>query len=103
MYAALDLPQSHQDAFYKHLGHSETINKNVYQAPFNNFDNHSTTFDNFDAANISSIVTDQNRSFIKYLCEDQSHVKQRFFFVLDMTCGTWLNAKKPIMQLAFCY
>ena len=33
MYAALDVPQSQREAFYEHMGHSENINKTVYQAP----------------------------------------------------------------------
>ena len=33
MYALLDLPPSEREAFYRHMGHSEAINKHVYQCP----------------------------------------------------------------------
>nr|XP_054771810.1 uncharacterized protein LOC129279772 [Lytechinus pictus] len=33
IYAALELPPEEQALFYKHMGHSEDINKNVYQTP----------------------------------------------------------------------
>ena len=33
LYAALDVPESQRHVFYQHMGHSENINKNVYQAP----------------------------------------------------------------------
>jgi integrase len=32
-YACQDLPDHHRRRFYEHMGHSENINKNVYQAP----------------------------------------------------------------------
>lgn len=32
-YALLDVPSSERDLFYKHMGHSEKINENVYQCP----------------------------------------------------------------------
>ena len=33
MYAQLEVPEEKRQAFYKHMGHSENINKNVYQTP----------------------------------------------------------------------
>ncbi|XP_071832409.1 uncharacterized protein [Apostichopus japonicus] len=33
MYAMLDVPASERERFYEHMGHSEDINKHVYQAP----------------------------------------------------------------------
>ena len=33
MYAALDVPKAERSAFYTHMGHSKTINENIYQAP----------------------------------------------------------------------
>jgi hypothetical protein len=33
LYAGLDVPQSDRHVFYKHMGHSENINVNVYQVP----------------------------------------------------------------------
>ena len=33
MYANLDIPDAKRSAFYKHMGHSSTINENIYQAP----------------------------------------------------------------------
>ena len=33
LFASLDLPQSERNAFFAHMGHSEDINVNVYQAP----------------------------------------------------------------------
>ncbi|XP_035827140.1 uncharacterized protein LOC101860428 isoform X2 [Aplysia californica] len=33
LYAQLELPEEQRDIFYRHMGHSETINKNVYQCP----------------------------------------------------------------------
>ena len=33
MFAQLDLPDEQRHIFYSHMGHSETINKNVYQCP----------------------------------------------------------------------
>ncbi|GFR97225.1 histone-lysine N-methyltransferase SETD8-A [Elysia marginata] len=33
MFAQLDLPDEQRQIFYSHMGHSETINKNVYQCP----------------------------------------------------------------------
>ena len=33
LYAQLELPTEQRDIFYRHMGHSETINKNVYQCP----------------------------------------------------------------------
>ena len=32
VYASLDLPQQEKELFYSHMGHSEQMNKNVYQA-----------------------------------------------------------------------
>ena len=29
----LDLPEEERELFYKHMGHSKTINETVYQAP----------------------------------------------------------------------
>lgn len=33
LYAALDLPQQERQLFYAHMGHSESMNKDIYQAP----------------------------------------------------------------------
>ena len=33
LYAAVDVPDSDRHYFYKHMGHSEGINQNIYQAP----------------------------------------------------------------------
>ena len=33
MYVMLDLPEEERELFYKHMGHSKTINETVYQAP----------------------------------------------------------------------
>ncbi|RUS91909.1 hypothetical protein EGW08_000311 [Elysia chlorotica] len=33
LFAILDLPASERDTFYRHMGHSEEINKHVYQCP----------------------------------------------------------------------
>ena len=33
LYAGLELPQAERDLFYTHMGHSESINKHVYQTP----------------------------------------------------------------------
>ncbi|XP_060085309.1 uncharacterized protein LOC132564693 [Ylistrum balloti] len=33
IYAALDIPENERRLFYQHMGHSEDINKNVYQCP----------------------------------------------------------------------
>ena len=33
LYASQDIPESQRHVFYKHMGHSENINKNVYQSP----------------------------------------------------------------------
>ena len=33
LFASMDIPLEKRDAFYKHMGHSETINKEVYQCP----------------------------------------------------------------------
>lgn len=33
IYASLDVPESERQTFYQHMGHSQEINKNVYQAP----------------------------------------------------------------------
>ena len=33
MYAMLDLPEEERELFYKHMGHSKTINETVYQDP----------------------------------------------------------------------
>jgi len=33
LYAAMDVPDSDRHYFYKHMGHSEGINQNIYQAP----------------------------------------------------------------------
>ncbi|MGH0161233.1 UNVERIFIED_CONTAM: hypothetical protein FKN15_076453 [Acipenser sinensis] len=33
LYAALEVPESESNIFYKHMGHSEDINKNIYQSP----------------------------------------------------------------------
>ena len=33
VYASLYLPQQERELFYSHMGHSEQMNKNVYQAP----------------------------------------------------------------------
>ena len=33
MYAMLHLPEEERELFYKHMGHSKTINETVYQAP----------------------------------------------------------------------
>ncbi|XP_069105781.1 uncharacterized protein [Argopecten irradians] len=33
IYASLDIPENERQAFYRHMGHSEEINKNVYQCP----------------------------------------------------------------------
>ena len=33
LFALLDLPSERRESFYRHMGHSETMNKNVYQCP----------------------------------------------------------------------
>jgi len=33
LYAAMDLPESERQHFYKHLGHSSAVNASVYQTP----------------------------------------------------------------------
>ena len=33
LFAGLDLPQQNRDLFYSHMGYSEQINKDIYQAP----------------------------------------------------------------------
>jgi len=33
LYASLNVLSNHWEAFYKHMGHSSTVNKNIYQAP----------------------------------------------------------------------
>ena len=33
LFAGLDVPQKDRELFYSHMGHSEDINRNVYQAP----------------------------------------------------------------------
>ena len=33
LYASQDIPEAQRHVFYKHMGHSENINKNVYQSP----------------------------------------------------------------------
>ena len=33
MYAMMEVPDGEREAFYSHMGHSEHINKNVYQSP----------------------------------------------------------------------
>jgi len=33
LYAAMDVPTDEREFFYKHMGHSQKINENVYQAP----------------------------------------------------------------------
>ena len=33
LYASLDIPERERQAFYAHMGHSESINKNIYQCP----------------------------------------------------------------------
>ncbi|XP_071958628.1 uncharacterized protein [Antedon mediterranea] len=33
LYASMELPEAERSLFYKHMGHSSTINQNVYQAP----------------------------------------------------------------------
>ena len=33
LYAALDLPRKDRELFYSHMGHSESMNRDVYQAP----------------------------------------------------------------------
>ena len=33
MYVMLDLPEEERELFYKHMGHSKTINETVYQVP----------------------------------------------------------------------
>lgn len=33
LYAALDVPESERELFYKHMGHSADMNRDVYQAP----------------------------------------------------------------------
>ena len=33
MYASLDVPEAKRHAFYRHMGHSQNINEDVYQAP----------------------------------------------------------------------
>ncbi|GFO11656.1 histone-lysine N-methyltransferase setd8-a [Plakobranchus ocellatus] len=33
LFAQLDLPAENREMFYRHMGHSEAINKNVYQCP----------------------------------------------------------------------
>lgn len=33
IYAGLDIPEHQRQAFYRHMGHSEEINKNIYQCP----------------------------------------------------------------------
>ncbi|KAK3800728.1 hypothetical protein RRG08_003133 [Elysia crispata] len=34
LYAVLELPSYEREIFYRHIGHSGEINKNVYQCPF---------------------------------------------------------------------
>ena len=33
LYAAMDLPENDRNVFYKHMGHSASINQNIYQVP----------------------------------------------------------------------
>ena len=33
LYAVLELPANEREAFYRHMGHSEAMNKHVYQCP----------------------------------------------------------------------
>ena len=33
LYAVLELPANEREAFYRHMGHSEAINKHVYKCP----------------------------------------------------------------------
>lgn len=33
IYAGMDVPEADRQAFYRHMGHSEEINRNVYQCP----------------------------------------------------------------------
>jgi len=33
LYAAIDIPVQQRQFFYKHMGHTEAINGNIYQAP----------------------------------------------------------------------
>ena len=33
IYAALEIPDEERKQFYEHMGHSEAVNKNVYQSP----------------------------------------------------------------------
>jgi len=33
LYAGLDIPEAKRHAFYRHMGHSQSINENIYQAP----------------------------------------------------------------------
>jgi hypothetical protein len=33
LYAGLDIPEAKRHAFYRHMGHSQTINENIYEAP----------------------------------------------------------------------
>ena len=33
LYAALDVPESEREIFYRHMGHSAEMNRDVYQAP----------------------------------------------------------------------
>ena len=33
LYAGIDIPECHRATFYKHMGHSQLVNENIYQAP----------------------------------------------------------------------
>jgi hypothetical protein len=38
MYASLDVPEDQRHAFYRHMGHSSSVNQNIYQAPLAEFE-----------------------------------------------------------------
>ena len=62
IFARFELPKDQQDCFIRHMGHSEAINKNVYQCPMatqeitrvgkmlSNIDNHAFTRENVHEA-----------------------------------------------------
>ena len=69
LFALLDVPEHQRHVFYRHMGHSESINQNVYQCPlaiqeitrvgsfFHDIDNQTTATDINDNNNVQSIET----------------------------------------------
>ena len=62
LFAILDVPQHQRHVFYKHMGHSESINQNVYQCPLaiQEIPQIGSFFDNIDNQNLSPEIRDTN-------------------------------------------